>query len=342
MPSAATLRILIETVLSNRIPSALTPAQRMIRPVIRTGIAALDGLLSGGFPVGAITEVAGPECSGRTAIALSFLAQITAERKASAWIDVSDALDPESAAAAGVCLDRMLWIRCGLHRTQNSIPESKRFSIPDGYFTPAPVKKGLHGGGFGPHPQTEVKGLSEAVSNLFDPRPILLDRGGTNSTVQPLTAAYGPIGPGAERKRVATSKPFARLEQGLRATDLLLQAGGFSALILDLGSLAPEHATRVPAATWFRYRAAAERTQTSIVLLTQHTCAQSSAGLILRMSPSSPETGERNVFTGIRHHAEVVRERFAAPATNVIPLRKPPQKERRTAWNNRTAWAGCR
>ncbi|MDQ2834513.1 MAG: hypothetical protein M3Y50_12345 [Acidobacteriota bacterium] len=40
-------------------------------------------------------------------------------------------------------------------------------------------------------------------------------------------------------------------------TDLLLQAGGFSAIVLDLGSIAPEHVSRIPLATWFRYGAAA-------------------------------------------------------------------------------------
>ena len=60
------------------------------------------------------------------------------------------------------------------------------------------------------------------------------------------------------------------MEQALRVTDLLLQAGGFGAIVLDMGSLAPEHVTRIPLATWFRYRAAAERTQASVLLLTQY------------------------------------------------------------------------
>ena len=58
-----------------------------------------------------------------------------------------------------------------------------------------------------------------------------------------------------------SGKPWARIEQALRVTDLLLQAGGFSAIVLDMASIAPEYVSRVPLATWFRYRAAAERTQ---------------------------------------------------------------------------------
>ena len=67
--------------------------------------------------------------------------------------------------------------------------------------------------------------------------------------------------------------------------DLLLQAGGFSAIVLDMASIELEHASRVPLATWFRYRAAAERTQACVLLLTQHGCAKSSTELLLRFEP---------------------------------------------------------
>lgn len=62
------------------------------------------------------------------------------------------------------------------------------------------------------------------------------------------------------------TKPWPRIEQALRVTDLLLQAGGFSAIVLDLRSIAPEHVSRIPLATWFRYGAAAERSRTSVLL----------------------------------------------------------------------------
>ena len=81
------------------------------------------------------------------------------------------------------------------------------------------------------------------------------------------------------RQKVRAAKPWLRIEQALRVTDLLLQAGGFSAIVLDMASIAPEYVTRVPLATWFRYRAAAERTQASVLLLTQHACATSSGSV---------------------------------------------------------------
>jgi hypothetical protein len=139
------------------------------------------------------------------------------------------------------------------------------------------------------------------------------------------------------------SKPWSRIEQALRATDLLLQGGGFSAIVLDMGGLAPEFASRVPLATWFRYRAAAERTQSSILLLTQYGCTKSSAELLLRLEPAEALCDETTVFTGVRPHVVVVRQRFTEAAdSNLVPLQKPPQSERTASWQSRTTWAGSR
>jgi len=336
MPTAAALRIKIEAALAKRIPSALTPAPRMIRPVAATGIAAIDEVLRGGLPIGAITEVAGPECSGRTAFALSFLAQITSEGKVCAWVDVTDSLHPESAVAVGIDPLRLLWVRCGVAKSQQ--PQTENIRLPDRYFAAPAIKKGLHGGGFGPHPRTEVKGMSAAVGDFLGPRCAEPQHRGRTRR-EPFEPLQLPV---TEKPTQRHVKPLSRIDQALRVTDLLLQAGGFSAIVLDLGSIAPEFALRVPAATWFRYRAAAERTQASILLLTQHACAKSSAELVLRMQQGEPHQDERTVFTGISHQIEVVRERFVPPATNVIPLRKPPQAERRARWQTRTSWAGAR
>jgi len=68
MASAATIRLQIETALAHRIPSALTPRPKVIRPVAPTGVAAIDAMLDAGLPIGALTEMVGPESSGRTAV----------------------------------------------------------------------------------------------------------------------------------------------------------------------------------------------------------------------------------------------------------------------------------
>lgn len=336
MTSATVLRQQIETALAQRIPSALTPAPRIIRPIMPTGIPAVDEISGGGLPVGAITEMVGTECSGRTGLALSFLAQITRAGKAGAWVDVSDCLHPESAAATGVDLSRLLWVRCGVMSLQRSEQSANHFQLPGRCFVPPPVIKGLHGGGFGPHPRTESKGLSDAIPDLFSGAKCAEPqrRVRSASAFEPSHSLYAGV-----RKASIAAKPWGRIEQALRVTDLLLQAGGFSAIVLDMGSIAPEHASRVPLATWFRYRAGAERTQASILLLTQHACAKSSAGLVLRLDVGNALRDERTVFTGARYSVAVERERFAPASTNVVPMRKPPQSAR-AEWRSRTAWAG--
>jgi RecA/RadA recombinase len=70
------------------------------------GIPELDNLLGGGIPRGGITEITGSATTGRTSVALSLLAQLTRKGGACAWVDVQDALDPETAAAHGICLER--------------------------------------------------------------------------------------------------------------------------------------------------------------------------------------------------------------------------------------------
>jgi hypothetical protein len=97
----------------------------------------------------------------------------------------------------------------------------------------------------------------------------------------------------------------------------------------------------VPLATWFRYRAAAERTQSSILLLTQHACAKSSAELVLRLYRAEALCDEATVLTGIRLSLEVARQRFARSA-NVLPLRKPPRSLSVASWESLTGWGARR
>lgn len=346
MPSAVIIRHQIEDFLSKRIPCALTPSPRIVRPVAATGIHSLDAVLEGGLPLGAITEVVGPECSGRTAFALSFVAGLTQGAKVCAWVDVSDTLHPESAAASGVDLARLLWVRCGVSAAAHGEPSSHVFSLPKKFLIPPPIKKGLHGGGFGSHPRNEMKGLSESITGfmrpeMFAPRCAEPQRRvrSPREIFEP-APAQRPVKPSRNPTPVRT--PWTRIEQALRVTDLLLQGGGFSAIVLDMGSIAPEYVVRVPLATWFRYRAAAERTQASVLLLTQYPSAKSSVELLLRFKPGDALRDETTVFTGIEHCVEVVRQRFAQASTNVVPLRKPPQRANNAHWKSRTTCAGRR
>ena len=345
MPSPALIRLQIEAALAHKIPSALTPVPHVIRRVSPTGVIEIDAVLDGGLPVGAITEMVGSESSGRTAIALSFLCHLTHAGRVCAWVDVSDTLSPESAAEAGIDLARLLWVRCGVPKAAMKLPGDYKFSLPEKYLVATSKKKGLHGGGCGGHPRNEVKGLTNAVSGFLKPETIgprcAESQPRVQSARETFAASPQPKLPHIDT-RFSSSKPWVRIEQALRVSDLLLQAGGFSAIVLDMASITPEQASRVPLATWFRYRAAAERTQASFLLLTQHPCAKSSSELLLKFLPGEALRNETTVFTGLEHRLEVERHRFTQTSTNVIPLRKPPQRANAAQWKSQTAWAGAR
>ena len=105
------LRARLESVLGERIPSPFTDLDRRVFESVPTGIAPLDAL-TGGLPRGAITEIFGPSSSGRTSAMVSILAEATANDEVCALIDGNNAFDPKSAAAAGLELNRLLWVRC--------------------------------------------------------------------------------------------------------------------------------------------------------------------------------------------------------------------------------------
>jgi recombination protein RecA len=191
----------------------------------------------------------------------------------------------------------------------------------------------------------EAKGLSAAVSDLLGPAQIAprcaeaLHKPRPQGKKQNLGPQPRKL-PAAAIKTAPRGKSWARLEQALRVTDLLLQAGGFSCIVLDMGSLNAEYALRVPLATWFRFRTAAERLQSNVLLLTQHACSRNSAGLVLRLEPGSVLAPDSTIFTGLEHRAELARQRFPQSPGNVFPLRKQPQSVPTAQWQGRTLWAG--
>lgn len=109
-------RILVAAAALKRQLEALTGASLELRErpapdCVSTGIHEVD-LMAGGLPRGGLTEICGPASSGRTTLLISLLAQATAREEACALVDGADAFDPCSAAASGVDLTRVLWVRC--------------------------------------------------------------------------------------------------------------------------------------------------------------------------------------------------------------------------------------
>jgi hypothetical protein len=159
--------------------------ERLVPEFLTSGITGFDSVL-GGIPRGCVTDIFGPASSGRTSVLYSLMAQATSREEFCALVDASDAFDPVSAAAAGVALERLLWIRCG-----------------------------------------------------------------------------------------------GNAEHSLKAVDLLLQAGGFGVVVMDLGDIAPETARRISLASWYRLRRAVENTPTALVVIERAPHARACAMLAL-------------------------------------------------------------
>ena len=306
MPTAAALRLEIEHALERKFPAALTPAPRAMHEVATTGIWAVDELLHGGLPVGAISELTGAVSSGRTSLALQFVAQRTAEGRACAWVDVNDAFDPESAAANGVRLKQLLWMRCKGREQGTATPANKNHS---------------------PGTPTGIRDQKDRDRGNKGAR----ERAAPGSEEEKSHSSCEQVGrkDGANPRWV--NPTWARLDQGLRATDLLLQAGGFSGVVLDLGDTAPEQASRIPLATWFRYRQAAERTQCSLVVVGARGYAQSAAAVVLECATRNAEQRGGTVLRGFKFAVRRERER-SAPIE--ITTRKPPM----ATWQANAAW----
>jgi len=229
----ATLRSQVELALAGRVAAPFTYRDRHVVETVSTGIAEID-LLAGGLPRGALTEIFGPACSGRTSLLLSALAARTAHGEACALIDGCDAFDPHSAKAAGVELKQLLWVRC------------------------------------------------------------------------------------------------RNIDQTLRATDLLLQGGGFGFIALDLSDVRAEVLRHVPLDAWFRFRRAVEDTPTILVVLEPESNAKTCASLVLRMEAeparwsTTLETHAAEIcrspsswlFEGLGIHAELLRSRMQSSAPN--------------------------
>ena len=78
-------------------------------PSISTGSIGLDIALGiGGIPKGRVTEIYGPESSGKTTLTLQIIAQCQREGGTCAFIDAEHALDPQYAEKLGVNVDELL------------------------------------------------------------------------------------------------------------------------------------------------------------------------------------------------------------------------------------------
>lgn len=90
---------------------AAAESRAVARGVVATGVTAVDEALGGGLPRGRLTELVGARGSGRLSLALAALAGGQGRGELVALVDGADALEPAAAQAAGVALERLLWVR---------------------------------------------------------------------------------------------------------------------------------------------------------------------------------------------------------------------------------------
>jgi len=87
----------------------LGEAQKMKIDAIPTGSLSLDLALGiGGIPRGRITEIYGPESSGKTTLCQHIVAEVQKMGGTAAYVDMEHALDPAYAAKCGVDIDNLL------------------------------------------------------------------------------------------------------------------------------------------------------------------------------------------------------------------------------------------
>jgi len=86
-------------------------AETLHEAPLATSVTTLDEVLGGGLPRGALVELVGRGSCGRFSTLLATLQQVTSAGEAAALVDQGSQLDPQTATAAGIDLDRLLWLR---------------------------------------------------------------------------------------------------------------------------------------------------------------------------------------------------------------------------------------
>jgi hypothetical protein len=123
-----------------------------------------------------------------------------------------------------------------------------------------------------------------------------------NDVFAPTAAAAA----GIDFDRLLWIRCAGNLEHAFKATDLLLHAGGFGLVILDLGDVPGKDARRIISSWWYRFRRTVEDRPTVITVISEEACTRSCAALTLELKGA----------------AEWSRASEPAGQSNVLPMRK--------------------
>jgi hypothetical protein len=129
---------------------------------------------------------------------------------------------------------------------------------------------------------------------------------------------FGSTGLGGKAQRGAYGQQSGerRLEQVLKATDLILQSGGFGLVALDLAGIREKFVRRISLASWFRFQRIVEHTKTALLVVSEIPCAQTCATLVLNLryqasafrQPAKPAHAE--LLQPVQVEMEVMRSRL--------------------------------
>ncbi|HEY6232872.1 MAG TPA: hypothetical protein VIW64_16535 [Pyrinomonadaceae bacterium] len=122
----------------------------------------------------------------------------------------------------------------------------------------------------------------------------------TNDVFAPTTAAAA----GIAFDRLLWVRCAGNLEHAFKAADLLLHAGGFGLVILDLGDVAGKDARRIISSWWYRFRRTVEDRPTVLAVISEEACTRSCAALALELQGAAEWS------------------RVNAEKSNVLPMRK--------------------
>lgn len=156
---------------------------------------------------------------------------------------------------------------------------------------------------------TEIFGLASSgrTSLILSALAEATTRGEVCAVVD-TTDAFHPAsasGAGTQLDQLLWLRCSSVLEHAFKATDLLLQGGGFGLVLLDLGDVPAKDARRIISSWWYRFRRVVENTPTAFVVVAQDSCVRSCASLTLeikcefeswRASSIVPDASERTPF----------------------------------------------
>jgi len=156
----------------------------------------------------------------------------------------------------------------------------------------------------------------------------------TSNVFDPKSAAQAEI----NCERLLWIRCANNLEHAFKATDLLLQGGGFGLVLLDLGDVPAKSARRIISSWWYRFRRTLEATPTALVVIAEESCVRSCASLALELRGetclwSSSSEGLKTVSAGFTDRFNNGNTRGLSHSRSLSAVHTPAVKNLRRRMN---------